>query len=247
MEEWQILEWKRWAPLPEFHKSKETYETIISQILNNQHFSFLRMGDGDMKVYLNMEGVSVPIEYKKIFKSVMEPIFTINNPKLIIGVENNTACSDIMLTQNCAMYKDTVEQFYAMLSADALAINCVTFMHMYVETGLTDFFKSLKHRNVILVGSSFLKNIKIECASIKYVTTKPWGSWEDQAGLETQVDTLINMTVDPVILYACSISGKMLLSKMFFKYSNITQIDIGSAFDPYAGIVSRPWHKNELT
>ena len=69
-------------------------------------------------------------------------------------------------------------------------------------------------------------------------------SWEVQDKIERNLAENIESTEDPVILYACSVTGKMAISKMFFKYENITQLDIGANLDPYAGMACRPWHPN---
>jgi nucleoside-diphosphate-sugar epimerase len=50
----------------------------------------------------------------------------------------------------------------------------------------------------------------------------------------------------PIILFACSISGKMVMSNLYRKYKDrIIQLDLGSNLDPFANVISRGWHDNE--
>jgi hypothetical protein len=118
----------------------------------------------------------------------------------------------------------------------------MVFSYIYAKEGLVRLFKSLSDKNVILVGPEYLKRINIESRSINYVVTPVRNSWEIQSDIEKDLDEKISLTKDPIIIYACSVTGKMALAKMYFKYPDITQIDIGANLDPYAGAGCRPWH-----
>ena len=242
--------WEQWTYPTTPHSSEETYNKIIQLIKNNINFSFLRMGDGDIKAYLNIPQNTILEEpYRTIYEKSLDPIFKYkeetNDLNLTIGIENKTPCTDDIYTRH-KNYSSILDAFYQRFKhTDALSINCITFMHMYVYYGLNEFFKSLRDRRVILVGPSHQKNMKFQCIEKYHITTPITYSWEYHENYEESLTLLLDKIKDPVIIYGCAVTGKMLFSKMFFKYPNITQIDVGAALDPYAGAPSRPWHKSE--
>ena len=59
---------------------------------------------------------------------------------------------------------------------------------------------------------------------------------------ETSRTDLTQQVSSPLTGKAIVFTGKMALVKMYFKYPEITQIDIGANLDPYAGEGCRPWH-----
>jgi len=208
------------------------------------------MGDGDIKAYLNIPQNTILEEpYRDIYSKTLDPIFKYkeetNDLNLIIGIEHTTVCINNIykLQKN---YSSILDGFYQRFRhTDALSINSITFMHMYVYYGLTEFFESLTNRRVILVGPDHQKNMKFQCIEKYYITIPVTYSWEYQENYEESLTLLLDKVKDPIVIYGGSVTGKMMLSKMFFKYPNITQIDVGAALDPYAGISSRPWHKIE--
>jgi len=247
----QINLWKKWVFEHTPHSSEKTYYSLIELIKTNTHFSFLRMGDGDIKAYLNIPQKTILSEkYRAIYSDSLNPIFKYkektNDPRLILGIENETVCIKNIFTENGRNLK-IMDDFYRRFKhTDALSINSIVFMHMYVYHGLNALFEALSNRSVIIVGPNHLKNLNFPCIEKHHIVTALTHSWEHHADYETPLIELLKKVENPVILYAASVTGKMLFSKMFFEYSNITQIDVGAALDPYCGVISRPWHKNEL-
>jgi hypothetical protein len=243
--------WKKWIFNNTPHSSEATYARIIQMIKANANFSFLRMGDGDIKAYLNIPQTTILSEqYRAIYEVALNPIFKYKeetqDPRLIVGIENSTVCINSIYKEN-RKNGIILDNFYQRFKhTDALSINSILFMHMYVYYGLNDFFESLRNRSVILVGPNHLKNLDFPCVEKHHIITELTHSWEKQDKYEEALTLLLKQVKNPVIIYASSVTGKMLLSKMFFQYSDITQIDVGAALDPYAGAMSRPWHKNEL-
>jgi hypothetical protein len=243
--------WKKWVFDYTPHSSEKTYRSLINLIKTNTHFSFLRMGDGDIKAYLNIPMKTILSEkYRALYEKSLDPIFKYkeetNDSSLILGIENSTVCTKNIYTE----YKTNPEKlnnFYQRFKhTDALSINSIIFMHMYVYHGLNDLFEALQNRSVIIVGPNHLKNLNFPCVEKHHIVTALTHSWEHHDDYEKPLIELLKKVENPVIIYAASVTGKMLFSKMFFEYSNITQIDVGAALDPYAGAMSRPWHKNEL-
>jgi hypothetical protein len=233
--------WSRWGPSIENHRSESIYSKIVQNIREKKHFSFVRLGDGDLKVLLGLGGTPVLPKYEELFRNALLPVLKVDDDlNLIVGVENSTPC--------CQLISNQVElnKFYSEISPEFLKNNSVIFMHIYANYGLSELLTSFENRNLIIVGPAYLNSVSIVSKSREHLSTKLECVWENYEELENQLIALIKRTADPVVLYACSIAGKMLISNLYFKYKDITQIDIGSALDPYAGHVTRPWQKNEL-
>jgi hypothetical protein len=219
--------WKKWVFDYTPHSSEKTYRSLINLIKTNTHFSFLRMGDGDIKAYLNIPMKTILSEkYRVLYEKSLDPIFKYkeetNDSSLILGIENSTVCTKNIYTE----YKTNPEKlnnFYQRFKhTDALSINSIIFMHMYVYHGLNDLFEALQNRSVIIVGPNHLKNLNFPCVEKHHIVTALTHSWEHHDDYEKPLIELLKKVENPVIIYAASVTGKMLFSKMFFEYSKFS-------------------------
>jgi hypothetical protein len=234
---------------PDFSHLDSLYNRLIENIRDENYFSFMKMGDGDILAYFHHPIIHTTMsdEYRKIFSKTLQPLIehkiSTNDPKIILGIENNTPFFKVEQFEDHKWPAEKILDFFEKLKhTDSLKNNCMVFSYIYAKEGLVRLFKSLSDKNVILVGPEYLKRINIESRSINYVVTPVRNSWEIQSDIEKDLDEKISLTKDPIIIYACSVTGKMALAKMYFKYPDITQIDIGANLDPYAGAGCRPWH-----
>lgn len=240
----QIRVWEQYAPTN--HRSEELYSEICEKLRNKEHFSFFRLGDGDLKAYLNIPQKSILTEpYRKKFVETVKPFIEYkcktNDPKIIFGVENTTSCMKDLFDK---APKDTQAFFDKVRHTGALENNSTVWMHQYTYHGLGEFFKSLDGRNILVVGHKGLSGLQ-NSLTFHYIVTKLVCAWEEQKSIQDSLEWYINKYSDPVILYACSVSGKMLIADLYHKHPNITQIDMGSALDPYCNSATRPWQVNE--
>lgn len=236
---------------PDFSHQDRLFNRFIINIESQKHFSFLKMGDGDILAYFLHPIIHTTMtnQYREIFSRTLQPLIqhkiSSNDPKLILGIENNTPYFRIEQFDHLKWPKDKILDLFERLKhTDSLQNNCIVFSYIYAKEGLDRLFNSLKDRNVIIVGPEYLNRIQFEAKSLRFTVTPRMNSWESQDEIEKNLEKQIEQTQDPVILYACAVTGKMALTKMFFKYGNITQLDIGANLDPYAGEACRPWHPN---
>jgi hypothetical protein len=234
---------------PDFSHLDSLYNRLIQSIREENHFSFMKMGDGDILAYFHHPIIHTTMtdEYRKIFSKSLQPFIehkiSTNDPKIILGIENNTPYFKVEQFESLKWPAEKIlELFEKLKHTDSLENNCMVFSYIYAKEGLGRLFQSLSDKNIIIVGPEYLKRINIEYRSINYVVTPVRNSWETQEDIEKDLDQKISSAKDPVIIYACSVTGKMALVKMYFKYPEITQIDIGANLDPYAGEGCRPWH-----
>lgn len=236
---------------PDFSHQDRLYNRFLQNIGDLKHFSFLKMGDGDILAYFLHPIIHTTMtdEYRKLFSLTLQPLIQhkigTNDPKLMLGIENNTPYFRVEQFEHLKWPKTKILDLFDRLKhTDSIENNCIVFSYIFAKEGLGRLFNSLSTRNVIFVGPEYLNRIDIKCQSKFFVVTPRMNSWEFQESIEQKLETLIAQTIDPVILYACSVTGKMALAKMFFKYENITQLDVGANLDPYAGEACRPWHPN---
>ena len=106
-------------------------------------------------------------------------------------------------------------------------------------------FEVLKQRNVILVGNvnmtevtfKFMNNI----TSFNHIVISEVDCWLEYKDVLKRL--IANYTKDVVILYCASMMSEVLIDDIYNIYGeDVTQIDIGSAFDPYCGVKSRSYH-----
>lgn len=238
---------------PDFSPLDNLYNKIIENVKQENHFSFMKMGDGDILPYFLHPIIHTTMSYEDMgtFSRTIHPLIehkiSTNDPKIILGIENNTPFFNVAQFENNKYPSEKILDLFERLKhTDSLKNNCMVFSYIYAKEGLGRLFDSFEDKNIILVGPEYLNRINIRTKSTKYVVTPVRNSWNIQEEIEKDLDQKITLTKDPIIIYACSITGKMALSKMYFKHREITQIDIGANLDPYAGEGCRPWHPKNI-
>jgi hypothetical protein len=236
---------------PNFGHQDRLYNRFIININEKRHFTFMKMGDGDILAYFLHPIIHTTMTdtYREIFSKALNPFIEhkikTNDPKIMLGVENNTPYFRVEQFEHLKWPKQQILNLFDRLKhTDSLENNCIVFSYTFAKEGLGRLFDSLSGKNVIIVGPEYLNKIELKAKQVKYTVTPRINSWEVQEKIEKNLIENIESLEDPIILYACSVTGKMAISKMFFKYENITQLDIGANLDPYAGMACRPWHPN---
>lgn len=212
---------------------KNVYQEILENIKNGKNFSFVRYGDGEWGMILKK-----PQDwYIRMGKNWGPEIYAaademrqiiLSHPKYIIGMQPSG------LSRMKEDVLDLVGNYDNLVNAN--------IFHIKSEQGdIQDFFDLLKQRNVILVGTRFLGKLKE--FPFQHVVTAEESVWKHNDDLKKQIEEAIQKTKDPVILYSASFSSKILIDYFYNQYQdNITQIDTGSLFDPYVGLLSRSYH-----
>ena len=109
---------------------------------------------------------------------------------------------------------------------------------------LNDMGVAMAGRKVILVAPDRLAQMawRYKAAHVHVPLTNCW-KWRNTI----HADILDEIDKDSVILYCASMMSKVLIARLVNEYGNtITQIDIGSAFDPLCGFATRGYHAGIL-
>lgn len=227
---------------------------LFTKLNNNIPFSFIRLCDGEYSILydkkswdgrLNAEEVydvynalQRLIQYKIDAKNQKRNIL---DDQLFFGLEHGT--------RYVGRYKEYISALSKTVDYNNEEYPATLFSYMTVVGEMEKFFNLLNslERPIILVGPPHLSNLKL-LNYTKHIQTDLNKTWKFHSKLENdvkcEIDNILNTSNKiPIVIYSCSVSGKMLISKNYFDYHNkIVQLDLGANLDPYAGAKSREWH-----
>lgn len=199
-----------------------TFAEMIKKIERGDRFSFSRWGDGEFNAIFQDTKSKANCDKHTYFKDMGERLLGVlkSSPKYSIGLQG-------------LAYKQRKSQIDEITLKHHLTWCNADIIHRKsARGGLEDFIRLLKSNSAILVGGEHLSQIGFEM--IKIPSKDCWleyGRIKDEIG---KLDSKI-------VLYAASMMSEVLIDD--FK-DRFTQIDVGSALDPYSGIRSRKYHHN---
>ena len=119
------------------------------------------------------------------------------------------------------------------------------FIHVKsIESWLEDFIELLKKKDVLLVWPDRIKHFDIYKDFIEIPLID---CFYDRHRIFDDICKILDKSENKIVLYIAWATTNDLIDMVYNKYGNKhTQIDIGSAFDPYAWIISRIYH-NDLS
>lgn len=221
-----------------------SYPVFVNKIKNIDNFTLARYQDGDWTCMLKIE----PHFSKKELKYGYE-IGPLGETLLDILKQK----PEYYITVNAGTLHERVGLVWPYLKDLKNLIVGEIFRSVSVTKGLDNFINVIKNRTVILVGPDYLKNLEgFQREHIKVPFGNTVGTYLEKKvmnKIETNLGVLIEKykNENPIVLYSCGIPAKIMCDKFYNKYSNtITQIDMGAIWDPYCGIISRPYHKKVM-
>jgi hypothetical protein len=118
-----------------------------------------------------------------------------------------------------------------------------------IRYGLKDLFQVLQTRNLVLIANENLQEIASYLYSentddLMHLIISPVDSWLEYDDVLKRLLQIIHK--DDVILYCSGMMTEVLIDDIYKIYKDdVTQIDIGSLFDPYCGVKSRSYMKDK--
>lgn len=203
-----------------------TFESLFEKVKKNEPFTFLRYGNGefdcifqDTRRKRNKNGCHY---YKKLGYSLKE---IISKPiPYYIGLQN------LALKQRPKL-KEYFKQNW--VSADIIH-------HASIDLKFKPFLELLKQKNTFLISNKSLKKIGIPMYEIPVKDL-----WLTYSKHKTKIIEKIKSF--DIICVCAGLAGKLLINELYYLYPEKTIIDLGSVLDPYAGIISRKYHKDLIT
>lgn len=210
-----------------------TYDELLNKLTSGENFSFARYGDGEINAILgskqkqNCDGheyfLDMGIRLYKIIKS---------KPDYIMGLQN--------LVQD--LRKDDAE--FHKLIAGIDWVNSDIIHRASIKGYLYGLFEALRDRNVILVSKIGLKDIFGRIPHGIHIVIDEKDCWFQHEKILVAIRGSISPNV--VILYCAGMPTEVFIDDIYNEFKDVTQIDIGSAFDPYCNLDIRSYHKDVI-
>ena len=223
------------------NKEYFSYPLLVEKVKNIENFTMVRYQDGEWTCMLKIE-----------------PHFTNKIPKY--GIEVDKLGDEMLkIIQSNPEYYVSVNAGAFHERAGIVWPHIKKLKNLYVgevfrrklaEEGIDEFIEVLKTRTVIVVGPKWFTHL--ESLFNHTHVLSPFGTLfkdEEVIKLESKVSEEIEKVINlnPVVLYSCSIPAKLMSDKFYNQHKNkITQIDMGSIWDPYCGKKTRPYHEKVL-
>ena len=208
----------RWT-LHGVEPSNDTFTRICNMLQSGQKFKFARYGDGEINCMDGKQGQNC--DGHKYFPDLGERLKkTLKNPDYMIGIQ---PLSVSHLPNSVNKYFSKIDQLY-----DADAIHSAS-----IDGRMVELFDAISERYIILVGPSHLMNV----FNSVHIVIPDKNCWLNYKEIKEQLDFHIEGSINPVVVLCCGMMAEVLISEI-----DCTAIDVGSAFDPYCGVLSRKYH-----
>jgi len=214
---------------------------MLSRLENGDHFSWARYGDGEWNCILGKDPDKVNCDGHHYFPDLGEAL------KKILEAQRPYFLGMQRLAEEQNSGNPEFERLKSLNkwgSSDILH-------HASIKGQLKPFFNVIKNYDVTIVGpEKLLMNLDDDVVGDFYPLEIPeidcWKAHNKTLnGLTKSIFRAPDGHYGDLVLYCASMMSEVLIDEMWQIYgSDITQIDLGSVLDPYAGIQSRTYHKN---
>ena len=210
-----------------------TYNDILRKLREGEQFSFSRWGDGEWNAVLgrsgeNCDGHKYFPDMGQRLKEVLE-----SKPDYYLGMQ--------LLALRLNQEDKEFQRLYQMNEwGDAEII-----YNEVIGGGLDDLLDTIRcinyhnERDVIVVAPQHILDADIVSLSYACQEVNKKDAWLDYENVKLGLWGMIEGS--EIILYCCGMMAGVLIDD--FKHAGVTQIDIGSAFDPLCGVYSRSKYK----
>lgn len=203
-----------------------TFNDFCEKLKNKENFTLSRFGDGEWSAVIgakgsNCDGHEYFPEMGKKLASILQ-----SNPEYYCATHLKS--SDRLRKEVEAYIKENNINVNFVCSSD--------LFHMaFVRKQMPEFFEAIKDRKILVVGpdhlrkfnSNFIEVSKINC----YLQTE-----------KVIKEIKKHLASHLVVLFCASMAANVWIDQLYSK--DYTLIDLGSALDPYCGVLSRSFHRN---
>ena len=223
-------------------KAKDLYLEFIYKLKHKINFSFVCYNDGEWMCMLSIypqfniikkrhPNLKV-VEYAKHLLKIIE-----SKPKYYIGIQ---PLSIEMWPGKLDYLIDDLPNW----------CNSDSFHNASIQDKLDIFCDIIKERckehKVVFVGPPYLVDLKFNAY---YVSIPPKECWDDEENVKRKINEVLERTgIDnTVFLYSASFLGLKLIDDYYNLYGDrITQVDMGTTWEPYLGINTRRYHQGVI-
>lgn len=211
-----------------------TYEDLIENIASGKPFSFSRWGDGEFNAMLGKRGANCDGHH--YFPDMGQALVNVldsqrEDQTYYLGMQNLAK----RLNGELPAFQEMTEGI-DWINAD------IIHRHSINNNGIPELFEALGGKSVTLVGGLHLMPLADE-NRWRFIDIPAKDCWTQYDETAKRIGGVISDN-NGVFLYCASMMANVLIDKTANPLLvDLTNIDIGSAFDPYVGKLSRSYHK----
>jgi hypothetical protein len=193
-------------------------------IKNDKKFCYSRFGDGDFLCMLGHGGKNRDKHnyFPDLEKRLVDIIYS--KPEYYVG------------TRTMRSTEKVKGQKFDAIKSQIKWEDSEIFVTASINGDLQRFFDAMKTKKVLYVANGYL--LKLDKFEFKKIPVGQINCWLEYEKTKKELSGQIR-SVD-IVLYSACMMSKVLIDD--FKHIDVTQIDMGSVFDPYVGICSRGYH-----
>jgi hypothetical protein len=208
-----------------------TITDMTAALRKEENFSFSRWGDGEWKALLhpgsghNCDGH----EYFPTLSTALQRVL-LSQPPYVLGI------------QSFALRR-WGDEINAWLEANQLRFDWVdadTLHRASIKDELADFMAALQTRRVVLVAPQRLEPMarRFKAPLVEVPLINAWTACRSiEDGLREYLKP------HTVVIYCAGMTANVLIDNLWVtERDSITQLDIGSLFDPFCGFQTRSYH-----
>lgn len=210
------------------------FEKIIENLKEGKNFSFSRWGDGELNCLFGKAGTNCDKHPYDSDLGIKLSNIMMSKQRYCLGIQNlgykqrKEAIDEITLDMN-----------FNWCNADMLH-------HASIKGRFTEFIEALKGRDLILVAPERLEKLRTvfpdSLGNFKQIFIPKVNCFNMYSLIRKEIRE--NCKENVVILYCASMMANVLIDNIFEQHGeSLTQIDVGSAFEPYVGHSNRSYHQ----
>ena len=208
------------------------FDMLCAKLKERDNFSLSRWGDGEWSCVLGRDGRNCDDHpYAKDLSLALATVL-LQDQRYYMGMQSK-AMRDMgdEITRWVRHHGVQIEWCDADIIHDAS-----------IADRLDEMYDAMSARKKILVGPSILEPMATKLRA-HHVVTPIRNVWK-WTFPTIYTDATEQLDKDCVVLYCCSMATEVMIDKVNREYGDtVTQIDIGSAFDPYCNVRSRRYHQ----
>jgi len=210
------------------------FDEMCRKLRDVENFSFCRFGDGEWSCVLGRNGMNCD-KHRYLLELSLSLAFVLLQPQRFYCGMQPKGMRDL---------GDDIKRWIVSNECELEWCNADIIHDASIEGRLGELWTAARRRKKILVGPNHLKPIanKYGCGYV-FVPDRNCFKW--RTTIEADIgEELAHAGKDAVILYCASMLTEVLIDSIHTAYGDtLTQIDAGSALDPYVGVNSRRYHK----
>jgi hypothetical protein len=204
------------------------FDFIKSALENKKNFSWSRFGDGEFNCILGFHGYNCDWHnYYPDLGAALKNII-LSKPEYFLSLQS-MAWDQL----------HAIPLFQELIATRNNWVSHEVLHQLSIDGQIQRFFDVLKTREIVLVGNASLRGLEKFFPTRDFIEIPLKNCW--LAFGETQARLSTTIRENDVVIYCASMMSNILIDG--FQHWPITQMDVGSVFDPYVGRVTRNYHK----